>query len=227
PGGARRHGRARRLRLPARVRGGRRAGPESGVRAQQVVAGRRRRLRLRLRLHVRRLDDQDQAPARAPRRLAARHGAVQRAALAAAGPADPPPPARGPLASDRRRARPPRPSPGVPHVVVWHQPGGGVVVRDHRGGAPEVRDHRTQPAPAYTPQSSQQRQVVLTKTASAVTALRDTQLLTLDAKALQISTADQNQGAQGPNPMDTYNVLEEMAADSIDANDVAGINPLL
>jgi hypothetical protein len=120
---------------------------------------------------------------------------------------------------------PPSPGGGVPPPVVWHGP--GVAVRDHRGDAPVVRDHRTQPAAASTPASPQERQAVLTKTAPAVTALRaDTRLFALDAKALQISTADQNQGAMGPNPMDTHDLLEEMASDSADA-EVANIKRLL
>jgi hypothetical protein len=125
----------------------------------------------------------------------------------------------------------------VPPPVVGHQP---PVVRDHRtmpaGGttrAPEVRDHRrtaSTPAPAPAPASPQQRQALLARTASAVTALHaDGRLLTLDPSRFQIPPTDQNRGAQGPNVMDAYDLLEDMAADAIDLDpsEVANIKPLV
>jgi hypothetical protein len=104
--------------------------------------------------------------------------------------------------------------------------GGGVVVRDHRGDrGGEVRDHRGE-----TPASPQQREVVLTRTAPAVKALRaDGRVLAMDARLLQISPADQGQGAKGPSPVDTHDLLADLAVDPIglETGQIASINPLV
>jgi hypothetical protein len=155
-----------------------------------------------------------------------------------------------PLASALPPTEPPegpvvQPSPGgVRPGGVLHQPGvvvrdhrgesrdrrteAPVVVRDHRPEKPKVRNHRTAPAPA--PTSARQREAVLLRTAPAVGALRpDSRVLKLDTNVLHISPADQGQGAKGPNPMDTHDLLEELSADPIglEMGQVASIKPLV
>lgn len=138
-----------------------------------------------------------------------------------------PEPAASALPLEEPAAGPVRPRPGVivdPVPVVRARP----VARDHRRPAPEVRDHRGE-APVVRDHRTDA--VVLTRTAPAVGALRPAtgRVLTMDAAMLQVSSADQSEGATRPSLTEEYDLLDELAGDQtgVGGSEVAGVRPLV